>query len=77
MHHVSTGRNDDGTELFCLSVLADSIVAKKIDGLALVAMTCETIIDMFIADPTECTDEAGDLDEDGDGVYELCGDYAP
>lgn len=63
-------------EPFCLSVLADSIVAAKIDGLALTAQTCMTIIDRYTADNTDCPD-AVDYDEDGDGVYEGCGDYAP
>lgn len=68
---------DDGTEPFCLSVLAENIIAKKVDGLALQAMTCETIIDMYLADPLVCASEATDMDADQDGIYELCGDYAP
>ncbi len=68
---------DDGSEPFCLSVLATDIVATKVDGLALVGMTCETIIDMFVADATVCADEAAAYDEDTNGVYELCGDYTP
>ena len=68
---------EDGTEPFCLSVLAENIIAMKVDGLALMAMTCETIIDMSLADPAECASEAADLDADLDGIYEGCGDYTP
>ena len=68
---------DDGSEPFCLSVLAENIVSERIDGLALMPMTCETIIDMYVADPWLCDSEATDLDQDADGVYEGCNDYTP
>ena len=67
---------DDGSEPFCLSVLAVNIVAKKVDGLALDPMTCETIIDRYLVDPLDCPD-AADLDAESDGVFEGCNDYTP
>jgi hypothetical protein len=69
--------NDDGTEVFCLSVLADNIVAEKVDGLTLEAESCATIIADYVADNAMCADEAAAYDEDGDGTYELCPAYVP
>ena len=77
--------NDDGTEPFCLSLLAEDIVAERITGLVLEMMTCVDIITHFEASvdcggdmqpDCDCSD-ATDYDADGDGVYELCPAYVP
>ncbi len=77
--------NDDGTEPFCLSLLATEIVAERIDGLVLEMMTCVDIITRYVAsgdcgdDPLPACDceDAPDYDSNGDGTYDLCPDYVP
>ena len=68
---------DDGTEPFCLSILAVDVRSERINGLELQVITCQTIIDMYLYDGWLCQSEATDMDADADGVYELCGGYAP
>lgn len=65
---------------FCLSVLAEDIVATEVPGLVLQPLTCVDIIDLALnpvdpQNPVCAADEAAEYDEDGDGAYELCPDY--
>ncbi len=55
---------------FCLTVLAEDIVAAEVPGLELTPYTCADLIELYES-TGEC-DEALDFDEDGDGTYELC-----
>jgi hypothetical protein len=68
------GGDDPGE--FCLSVLAEDIVAAEVPNLDLIPYTCATLIELDLAG-TDCDGEAADYDEDGDGVYELCPSYDP
>lgn len=56
---------------FCLSVLAEDIVANYVPGLSIAPRTCVDII----CDPACAGDQANDYDEDGDGTFELCPAY--
>jgi hypothetical protein len=66
----------DNPGQFCLTVLAEDIVANEVPGLELTPYTCDVLIQMAI-DTGECAEEAADFDEDGDGTYELCPAYVP
>jgi hypothetical protein len=55
---------------FCLSVLAEDIVAEEVPGLTVAERGCADIL----ADAA-CADDHGDYDEDDDGTYELCPEF--
>jgi hypothetical protein len=55
---------------YCLSVLAEDIVAAQIPDLVLQSRNCVDILG-----DAGCTDNWGDYDVDGDGVYEVCPDF--
>jgi len=74
--------NDDGTEPFCLSVVAEDVAADGVDGMVLNPIGCADIITSFVADGTTCQEEAeaydADADADGalDGLYADCPAYS-
>jgi len=55
---------------FCLSVLADNIVAEEVPGLTVAERGCADILG-----DADCADNHADYDEDGDGAYELCPEF--
>ncbi|MCP4871104.1 MAG: hypothetical protein GY898_20545 [Proteobacteria bacterium] len=60
---------------FCLTLVAEDIVAAQVPDLELVPYTCASIIEIYES-TGEC-DEALDYDENADGEYELCPQYDP
>ncbi|HCP44981.1 MAG TPA: hypothetical protein DIU15_03015 [Deltaproteobacteria bacterium] len=74
--------NEDGSEPFCLSVVAEDVAADGVEGMTLTPTSCADIITGFVADGVTCQEEAEaydtDADADGvlDGTYPDCPAYA-
>jgi len=60
---------------FCLTLLAEDIVASAVPDLVLTTYTCADLIELYL-DTGECN-EALDFDSNGDGEYDLCPMYEP
>jgi len=64
--------NDDGTEPFCLDIVAEDVPGLGIAGMTITPTSCVDIITGFVADGTTCQEaaEAYDADADADGVLD-------